>query len=566
MPYRHLVLVWVVALLTASAATLFFPMAFGKMIDEGLTQASSSDRWFWALVAVAFLLGFAAALRMYFVAMFAERVVADIKKHLFDHLLSLDQSFFEQTRAGELVSRLSTDTEMLRGLVGSTISVAMRSLITLIGSAIMMVVSSPRLAWLSLAIVPLIVLPTAVSGRFVRRAARECQDRVADAHARASETFSAIHTVQSYVREDFERQRFGTAVARSVAAAGHSLRIQSIASAVGLVVIFISIVTIFRAGAHGVVTGGASAGTLGQFVLYALLGTFAFSSLVQVWGDLQRASGGMDRVLDLLGIRSALSTQPGSGTLQAPRGELRFESVMFSYPTRPDVLALDGFDLVVAPGERVALVGPSGAGKSTVFQLLLRFHDPQKGLIAIDGVDVAAVDPGEVRRWIGLVPQAPAIFSGTVRENIRYGRLAASDEDVERSAMTAEAHSFVSLLPDGYDSDLGERGATLSGGQKQRIAIARAVLKDSPILLLDEATSALDAKSERAVQDALERLMSGRTTLVIAHRLATVLKADRIVVMDAGRIVAQGTHSELMSQNGLYASLARLQFDHDLPH
>jgi len=563
-PHGWMLCTWVLALAVSSGATLFFPLAFGKMIDEGLAHSSTSDHWFWMLVAIAVVLGAAAAMRMYFVAMLAERVISDLRTRLFKHLVTLDQDFFEQARAGELISRLSTDAELLRGLVGSTISVAVRSLITFFGSAVMMAMSSPRLAWMSLAVIPLIVLPPAISGRFVRKAAREFQDRVAEANGQAGEAFSSMHTVQSYVREDFESERFSAAVARSVAAAAKSLRIQSLSSSLALVVIFISIVWVFRFGAQSVVAGEATAGTLGQFVLYALLGTFAFSSLTQIWSEFQRSSGGLERILEIFAQHSALAgTGAKPGFSGPPRGELRFDRVSFSYPSRPDVDALSEFSLVVARGERVALVGPSGAGKSTVFQLLLRFHDPRGGSLAMDAVDIVNLDPAEVRRWIALVPQAPVIFSGTVKDNIRYGRLDATDSEIESAALTAEAHGFVTQLPNGYDSEIGERGARLSGGQQQRIAIARAVLKDAPILLLDEATSALDAKSEKAVQEALDRLMEGKTTLVIAHRLATVLKADRIIVMDAGRIVAQGTHAELMLENGLYAHLAKLQFAHD---
>jgi ATP-binding cassette subfamily B protein len=562
-PHRRLLWAWLTALAVSSSATLFFPVAIKHLIDQGFAHGTSVDRWFLLLFAVAVILALATAARFFFVTLLGERVVADLRRRLYGHLLNLDQSFFERTRSGELLSRLSADAELLRSVVGSAMSVALRSGITVIGSAVMLVVTNPRLGVLALVGIPLIVLPIALTGRRVRGAAKDSQDRVADANARAGETFNAIHTVQSYAREPFERERFSEAVQEALNAARKRIGMQAVLTASVIVLVFGGITAILWIGARDVVAGTLTPCTLMQFVFYAMIGAGSVGALAEVWSEVQRAGGGMERINELLNERSTLPVPAVPIALPKPvRGELRLDKVRFQYPSRPDTSALDGFNLRVAPGETVALVGPSGAGKSTVFQLLLRFFDPQDGEVSIDGIDLRRLDPASLRETIALVPQDPVIFGSTARENLRYGKLEATGGDIETAARSAEAHEFLTALPQGYDSELGERGARLSGGQQQRLAIARALLKNAPILLLDEATSALDAQSERAVQQALERLMQGRTTLVIAHRLATVLKADRIVVMDAGRIVAQGTHAELMAQNGLYAELARLQFNH----
>ena len=562
-PHRRLLAGWLGALAISSSSTLVFPWAFRHVIDQGFVAGAPIDRWFLLLLGVAVVLALATAARFFCVSLLGERVIADLRRSLYRHLLSLDQSFVERTRSGELLSRLSADAELLRSVVGSSMSIALRSMITVVGSAVMLAITSPHLAALALVGIPLIVLPIALTGRRVRGAARDSQDRVADANARAGDTFTAMHTVQSYAREDFERERFGEAVMRSLAASRRRIRMQGVLTASAMMLVMGAITAVLWVGAHQVIAGTLSAGTLAQFVLYALIGAGSVGALTEVWAEVQRASGGMGRINELFAEDSRLSVPASPTVLPVPlRGELRLDNVRFHYPTRPDAAALDGFSLQVSPGETVALVGPSGAGKSTVFQLILRFHDPESGSVRLDGIDVRELAPVALREHIALVPQDPVIFGSTARENLRYGKLDASPEQIEAAARSAEAHEFLVALPQGYDSELGEHGARLSGGQQQRLAIARALLKDAPILLLDEATSALDAHSERAVQQALERLMQGRTTLVIAHRLATVLKADRIVVMDQGRIVAQGTHAELMAQNGLYAELARLQFDH----
>ncbi len=552
---------WLVALAVASAATLSLPVAFRQMIDDGFSSGSNVDRAFLFLFVVAVVLALASAARFYFVSLLGERVVADLRKQLYGHLIGLGADFHDRTRSGELVSRLSADSELLRNVVGTSMSVALRSTVTVIGSLTMLFITSPRLAAFALIGIPLAVLPIIFGSRRLEKASRASQDRVADANTLASETLGAVRTVQAHAREPYEQGRFGEAVAVAVETARRRIRAQAWVTAAAITLVFGAIVLVLWSGAHDVIGGRMTAGTLAQFVLYALVGGGSVGALAEVWNDLQRASGGMGRIAELLQETSEINAPLDAKRLPRPlHGDIRFDNVVFRYPARPDLPALDGFDLEIRPGETVALVGPSGAGKSTVFSLLLRFHDAQSGGIRIDGVDLRELDPSDLREHIALVPQQPTIFAASAADNIRYGKLDATDAQLHAAAASAEADDFIRELPGGYDSGLGERGARLSGGQQQRIAIARALLKDAPILLLDEATSALDAQSERAVQSALERLMKGRTTLVIAHRLATVLKADRIVVMDRGRIVAQGTHEQLLAQDGLYAELARLQF------
>ncbi len=552
---------WLAALAVASAATLSFPVAFRRMIDDGFSSGGNIDQVFLLVFAVVVVLALASASRFFFVSLLGEKVVADLRRQLYAHLIALDAQFHDRNRSGELVSRLSADSELLRSVVGSSMSVALRSTVTVIGSLAMLFVTSPRLAAFTLVGIPLAVLPIVLGARRLEKASRATQDRVADANNLASETLGAVRTVQAHAREGYETGRFAEAVRIAVDTARRRIRTQSLVTAIVITLVFGAVVLVLWSGAHDVIAGRISKGELGQFVFYALIGGGSVGALAEVWNELQRAAGGMGRIAELLQEAPAIHPPAQPRALPQPlRGEIRLEQVVFHYPGRPDLPALDGFDLSVQPGETVALVGPSGAGKSTVFSMLLRFHDAQSGVVRIDGVDLRDLDPVRLRERIALVPQQPTLFAASAAENIRYGRLDASDAELRAAARAAEAEAFLDQLPEGFDTQLGERGARLSGGQQQRIAIARALLKDAPILLLDEATSALDAQSERAVQQALERLMEGRTTLVIAHRLATVLKADRIVVMDAGRIVAQGTHAELLAQGGLYAELARLQF------
>ena len=561
--HRGLFTGWLLALAVSSAATLALPVAFRRVIDHGFARGTSAaiDAAFLLLLGVALVLAVATAARFYFVSLLGERVVADLRDRLYSHLLGLDAAFHDRTRSGELVSRLSADTELLRSLVASTMSIALRSAVTVVGGVVMLFATSPRLAAFAMVGIPLAVAPIVIGARRLRKIARASQDRIADANAVAAETLGAVATVRAHAREPYERARFVDALRTAVGTARKRIGAQAIVTAVAITLVFGAITFVLWLGAHDVVAGRMSGGTLAQFVLYALVGGGSIGALAEVWNELQRATGGMGRIAELLHEQPRVTAPAAPRTLPRPvRGEVEFDGVTFAYPAEPDRPVLHDFSLRIRPGETIALVGPSGAGKSTVFSLLLRFHDPQAGVIRLDGEPISALDPAELRAHVALVAQQPVLFGASVRENVRYGRLDADDAAIARAISAAHATDFVQALPQGLETTVGERGARLSGGQQQRIAIARAVLRDAPVLLLDEATSALDAQSEAAVQAALDELMDGRTTLVVAHRLATVLKADRIVVLDAGRIVAEGTHAELIAQGGLYAELARLQF------
>ncbi|HVV98122.1 MAG TPA: ABC transporter transmembrane domain-containing protein [Rhodanobacteraceae bacterium] len=561
--YRGLIAGWLGFLAISSTATLALPQAVRVMIDRGFANADAAtiNASFLGLFAVAAVLAIATAGRFFCVSLLGERVAADLRRRLFDHLLTLDQAFFEKTRSGELVSRLAADTELVQTVVGSTLSVALRSCVTLLGAAVLMILSSPHLAGLSALVIPAVVLPIVVFGRRVQRLSRESQDRIADTSAVASESLSATHTVQAYTREPEESKRYATAVARALSTARRRIAMTGTLTAMVILLTFGAITLVLWAGAKAVIAGTIAAGVLSQFVLYAILAGGSVGALTEVWGGILRAAGALGRIGELLETRAEIASPASAALLSKPvRGAVRFEHVEFRYPSRPDRAALHDFSLAVEPGETVALVGPSGAGKSTVFQLLLRFYDPQQGRITLDGVDLRALALPDLRGSFALVPQDPVLFGASAADNIGFGRGGADADAIVAAAQAAEAHEFLDTLPERYATYLGERGVRLSGGQQQRVAIARALLRDAPILLLDEATSSLDAQSEHAVQHALERLMQGRTTLVIAHRLATVQRADRIVVMDGGRIVAQGTHAELVHAGGLYAELARLQF------
>jgi len=562
-PYRMRVIFAGLALVGAAMATLILPMAVGSMIDHGFSAENASfiDSYFYALLGVAALMAAASAVRFYYVTWIGERVVADIRRAVYAHVLSLSPRFFEVTRTGEVLSRLTADTTLIQTVVGSSLSMAMRNIITIIGGSILLALTSLELTGLALLVVPAIVVPLIVFGRRVRGLSRAAQDRIADSSAYAGETLNAIHTVQAFAHEDRDRAQFGGAVEAAFDSARLRVKARATMTALVIFLIFGGIVAVLWVGARQVLAGDMTAGELSQFVLYAVLTASAVGAVSEVWGDVQAASGAAGRIKELLDARADIAAPANPMPLRYPAtGAIRFDGVTFRYPSRDDVSALDDFSMEIRPGETVALVGPSGAGKTTVFQLLLRFYAPQSGAISIDGVDLAKADPQSVRRLIGLVPQETVIFSGSIAENIRYGRPEATDAEVEAAARAAQAHDFIQKLPSGYAELLGERGTTLSGGQRQRIAIARAILKDPPILLLDEATSALDAESERAVQVALEALMKNRTTLIIAHRLATVQRADRIVVLDAGKATAVGNHRDLVAEGGLYARLANLQF------
>jgi ATP-binding cassette, subfamily B, bacterial len=562
-PHKALAIGWLLFLGLSSGASLVLPLAFRHIIDKGFGHSSQAviNETFIALFGVAVVLAVATAARYFCITLLSERALASLRQTLYAQVIRLDVGFFERSRVGELLSRLSADTEVVQALIGSGVSVALRSVVMLIGASAMMVWTAPSLAGLTALVIPAVMLPILVFGRRVQKLSRASQDRLADAAAIANETLNASTAVKAYARENIESTRYSNAILRALATARRRIGMRALLTMAVIVLVFGAITLVLWAGARHVLNGTLDAGVLGQFVLYAVFAAGSVAGLSEVWGDVLRAAGAMERLGELLDERPEIVAPAQPLALPRPvSGALHFDKVSFHYPTRPDTAALHDFTLNVHPGETVALVGPSGAGKSTVFSLLLRFYDPQSGAISIDGVDLRAVTLDDLRGAIALVPQETVIFSGSAADNIRFGREGASDEEVREAARAAEAHDFINALNDDYQAEMGERGVRLSGGQRQRIAIARAILRDAPLLLLDEATSALDAQSEAAIQQALARLEQGRTTLVIAHRLATVQRADRIVVLDGGRIVAQGTHESLLAEGGLYAELARLQF------
>ncbi len=562
--YKGRVLGAVLALTAASAATLVVPVAIRRIVDFGFapSKAGLINSYFVGMIGVAVVLAVASAARYFFVMTLGERVVSDLRRDVFTHLTRLDANFYDHARVGELVSRLTADTTQLKSSFGSSASVLLRNLFMFAGSLVMMFATSTKLSAFVFVVLPVIVLPLVASGRMVRKRSRAAQDTLADATAYAAESLGAVRAMQAYNAQGATAGRFAGAVESAYAAAKGAIVARAALTGVVILLVFSSVVGVLWLGAHDVLAGRLSGGTLSQFVLYAVLAASSLGQLSEVWSEIVAAAGAAGRIGELLAVRPQIVAPRDPVRLPAhPTGAVTFEDIVFAYPTRGEERALHNVSFSVRPGETVALVGPSGAGKTTLFQLLLRFYDPQLGRILYDGIDIRALDPADLRAKIRSVPQDPVIFGATIADNIRYGRPDATVEEVRRAAEQAAADQFIRMMPDGYETMVGERGVTLSGGQRQRLAIARAILDSEPLLLLDEATSALDAENEGLVQGALEKLMAQRTTLVIAHRLATVLKADRILVMDQGRIVEEGTHRTLVAKDGLYARLAKLQFD-----
>jgi len=548
----------------AALTTLSLPLAVRRVIDKGFSASDTAfiDTYFSMLLVLAALLAVASAGRYYFVITLGERVVADLRKDLFAHVTRLSPSFYDQALTGEIISRLTADTTQIKSAVGSTASLALRNVILFFGAVTMMIVTSPGLSLIVIGAIPLIVLPLVAFGRSVRRRSRLAQDTLANATAYATEAIGAVRTVQAFTSEAATSGRFSSAVDRAFEAARSSIKARAFLTAFAIFLIFASVVAVLWIGAQQVAEGTMSGGTLGQFLLYAVFAAGALGQLSEVWGELAQAAGAAERLTELLGEEAAVQSLSDPVALPVPaRGEVVFERVSFAYPSRPGVSTVHDLSFTIRHGETVAIVGPSGAGKSTIFSLIERFYDPDAGRILIDGVDARQADLEHLRQRIALVPQDVTIFAASAADNIGFGDPDASEDRIRAAAKSALADGFIEAMEDGYRTTIGERGITLSGGQRQRIAIARAILRDAPILLLDEATSALDAESEKLVQKALEKLMEGRTTLVIAHRLATVLKADRILVLDGGRVVEEGTHASLIAKNGIYARLARLQFE-----
>lgn len=560
-PYRGLALLAGLALMATAAISLTLPLAVRRIIDGFNQGFGLLDQYFLAALIIAALLALGTGARYYLVTRLGERVVADIRKAVFDRVIGMSPRFFEQVMTGEVLSRITTDTTLVLSVIGSSVSVALRNLLIFIGGFGLMLWTSPKLTGLALLLVPLVVGPIVVLGRRLRVLSRENQDWIAQSSGNASEALSSVQTVQAFTHEDENRAAFGLITEKSFTSALTRIRARAVMTVLVIFLIFSGVVGILWIGARDVRGGAMSTGDLVQFVIYAVMAAGAVGALSEIWGELQRAAGATERLGELLAVTDHVQDPARPVALPRPvRGEIALQDVTFHYPSRPTQSALEEVTLRVRPGETVALVGPSGAGKTTVIQLVQRFYDPDRGQVSIDGIDLRDMTRADFRRAIALVPQDPVIFAATARDNIRFGRPDASDAEVQAAAKAAAAHDFLTALPQGYDTWVGERGVMLSGGQKQRIALARAILRDAPILLLDEATSALDAESEGAVQQAVERLSHSRTVIIVAHRLATVKKADRIVVFEAGRIVAEGTHEALVAEGGLYARLARLQF------